>query len=223
MKKVKRALCCIRRAISKNAVRMNISLVLGAGLNFLYIAGNIASALLFQNIWSATLTAYHLVMITIRLFLLSAVRHSTNEEKIYRICHKVGVLLLISDLAAALIIIYTLNQGSYNSHSGIIFLGILSYSVYSLASSLLAIKRDTDSNMLLRFTVKTISLSTALMSIYNLQYSFFALVGADSRASSLVILFVGIGVFSTIFLMSLRLIKRTRRLLFKSQNSRKIG
>lgn len=201
---------------------MNLSLALGALLNLLYIVGNIASALLYQNLWSATLTAYHLVMITIRLFLLSAVRHSSDEQKIYRICHRVGVLLLISDLAAAFIIIYTLWSGAYNSYSGIIFLGILTYSVYSLASSLLAIKRHASNNKFLHLTAKTISLSTALMSIYNLQHSFFALIGANSAASKLVTLLVGVGVFSTILIMSLKLIKRTRLLLYKSQNSSKI-
>ena len=211
----------IEKIVASKTVRMNISLTLGALFNFVYIAGNSASALLYRNPWSATLTAYHLVMITTRLYLLSAARHS-EEKKIYRICHRVGVLLLLSDLAAAFMIIYTLQRGTHSSYSGIIFLGVLSYSVYSLTSSLLAIRRHRGENKYLHLTARTISLSTALMSIFNLQHSFFALIGADSRASSILMLLVGVGAFSTILVMSIRLIRLTRRLLFTSQNSSKI-
>ena len=212
----------ILRIFSSRMVRMNISLTFGALLNLLYIFGNLASALLYRNLWSATLTAYHLVMITIRLYLLSAARYSFDEAKIRRICRRVGVLLLLSDLAAAFIIIYTLQRGTQNSYSGIIFLGVLCFSVYSLTSSVFAIKRHRGENRYLHLTVRTISLSTALMSIYNLQHSFFALIGSDSRASFLVILLVGVGAFSTIFIMSVRLIRLTRWLLSTSQNSSKI-
>ena len=212
----------IEKIVVSKTVRMNISLTLGALFNFVYIAGNIASALLYRNPWSATLTAYHLVMITTRLYLLSAARHSAEKGKIYRICHRVGVLLLLSDLAAAFMIIYTLQRGTHSSYSGIIFLGVLSFSVYSLTSSLLAIRRHRGENKYLHLTARTISLSTALMSIFNLQHSFFALIGADSRASSILVLLVGVGAFSTILVMSIRLIRLTRRLLFTSQNSSKI-
>jgi hypothetical protein len=212
----------IYKLFSSKALRMKLSLTFGALLNFIYIAGNIASALLYQNLWSATLPAYHLVMITIRLYLLSAARNSADKPKELRICHRVGVLLLLSDLAAAFIIIYTLQRGAHSSYSGVIFLGILCFSVYSLTSSIMAIRRHRGEKNYLHMTARTISLSTALMSIYNLLHSFFALAGADFQASSLVVLLAGVGVFSAILVLSLRLMCLTRQLISTSQNSSKI-
>lgn len=190
------------------AARLNFTLLCGALMNFAYIAGNIASALIYHSAWAATVSAYHLMLIIIRLYLLSARRLSSGGAGADQILLRVGVLLLFLDLACALIMVYTIGRGSFVSYSGFILFAFLIYAVYSLTSSVLAIKRYANDNRHLHFAARSISLSTSLMSVFNLQYSVLSFLGADSRLMGRTILVGGFAVFSVILFLSLRLIKK---------------
>ena len=206
-KRIKDAILLLK---ANRAVRLNISLLFGSALNFAYIAGNIASAFMYQSIWSATVTVYHLMLIIIRVYLLSSRDASVVDEKADRVCLRVGVLLLLLDLASAFMMIYTIRQQSFVRYSGLIFLGFLIYAAYSVTSSLLAMKKHSNDNRRLHFAAKCITLSTSLMSVFNLQYSIFSILGADARLTGRIILLGGILIFSVILSLSVRLIKSSR-------------
>ncbi len=198
------------------AARLNFTLLGGVLINLAYIAGNIASALIYHSAWAATVSAYHLMLIIIRLYLLSARRPSSGGD-IELILLRVGILLLFLDLACALIMAYTIGRGSFVSYSGFILFAFLLYAVYSLTSSALAIKRHANDNDHLHFAARSISLSTSLMSVFNLQYSVLSLFGADSRLMVRAILSGGIAVFFVILFLSLRLIKKQALVLKSSK------
>lgn len=197
--------------LSSRAARLNLSLLAGSLLNCTYIAGNIASAVLYRSVWSATVTVYHLMLIIIRVYLLSARGVSERDEKNHRVCLRVGVLLLFLDLASAFMMIYTIRRGSFVRYSGVILIGFVAFAVYSLTSSIFAMKRHSDDNGKLHFAARSISLSTSLMSVFNLQYSVLSLLGADSVLMGRTIMLGGLVVFSVILTLSVRLIRRSRK------------
>ena len=204
--KLRHRICLLWQSSS---ARLNITLLGGSIINFAYIAGNIASAFIYHSLWAATLTAYHLMLIVIRIYLLSARRRmSTISES--RILLRVGILLLFLDLVCALIMIFTISSGSFVSYSGIILLAFLIYAIYSLSSSVFAVKRHSEGNRHLHLAARSISLSTSLMAVFNLQYSVLSLLGADSRLIGRAILVGAVAVFSVILFLSVRLIRRAR-------------
>lgn len=193
--------------LSSRAARLNLTLLGGALINLIYVLGNIASAFIYQSAWSATVSAYHVMLIIIRVYLLSA-RHSPSDKAEKRVLFRVGVLLFLLDIACAIIMIYTVIQGRFVSYSGLFLFAFLSYTVYSLTSSILAIKRHGSFGNRLHYAARSISLSTSLMSVFNLQYSVFSLLGADSRMIGRAILSVGVAVFLVILFLSVRLIRK---------------
>ena len=197
-----------RSFFSNPTARVIILLLGGALMNFLYIATNAASAILYRSIWSATLTVYHLMLIIIRLYLLWVGQSRSDEAKGRHICLRVGVLLLLLDIASAMIMLYSIRRGSFTSYSGIILLGCLIFPVYSVARSVSDLRKHRNGENHLYFTARNITLSTSLMSVFNLQYSVFALLGADSDLTGRAILVCGLSVFSIILVLSLRLMKR---------------
>lgn len=190
--------------------RLNFTLICGAIVNLAYIAGNVASAVMYRSLLSATLTVYHLTLIIIRLYIFYAARSSISPSGIGRVILRVGVLLLFLDLASAFIILYTVSLGVFVKYSGVIFLGFLIYSAFSVTTSLLAMRKHESENNYLHYAAGNITLSTALMSVFNLQYSLLSYLGADSTFSTRASFTVGIGVFSMILTLALRLIRKSR-------------
>lgn len=208
MKLKDKLLSCFNLFIENPTARIIIVLLGGSFMNFLYIATNAASAILYHSIWSATLTFYHLMLIIIRLYLLTVGRTRADEANGRRICLRVGILLLLLDLASASMMLYSIRRGSYASYSGVILLGFLAFTVYSVTRSFMDLRRHRDGENHLYFTARSISLSTSLMSVFNLQYSVFALLGANSVMTGRAILLCGLSVFSIILFLSFSLMRR---------------
>lgn len=196
--------------LSNRSARLDLSLLLGTLLNLAYISGNAASALIYRSVWSATVTAYHLMLIIIRVYILSSGKASRDGGGGKRALLRVGVLLFFLDLASGFMMVYTIRRESFIRYSGIILLGFLIYTLYSVISSTFAMKKHSDDNRDLHFAAKCITLSTSLMSVFNLQYSVFSFLGTNLRLTGRIILLGGIIVFSIILSLSVRLIKRSR-------------
>lgn len=179
----------------------------GAMMNLMYIASNAASAILYHSLWATTLTAYHLVLMVIRLYLLFQSRINSGDRATHRICLRVGILLLALDVASAVMMFYSVSRQSFASYSGFILLGFLCFTVYSVARSVIDIKKHREGENRLYFAARNISLSTSLMSVFNLQYSVFSLLGAEFLLTGRVVTLSGVVVFSVILILSLRLIK----------------
>ncbi len=206
--------CIIKMLFLNHTARLNIYLLFGTLINLIYIFANIFSAFAYQSVWSATLTAYHLTLIIIRIYILSQSKNS-NSEKISSLCFRVGLLLLFLDLASAILMIYSLRRGLYSSYSGVLLLGFLSFSVYSVTKSFIYMKKHENENKYLHFVARNISLSTSLMSVFNLQYSLLSFLGANSYVTTRAIFLCGAIVFSVILTLSVRLIKRSRNTPFQ--------
>lgn len=200
----------VHLVLFNRAARLSFTLVCGVVINIAYILTNIFSAAAYRSIWSATVSIYHLILITIRIYLLSARGASKKGLNSDRLLFRVGVLLLFLDLVMASMMVYTVRQASFASYSGVVLFAFLFYALYSLIISLKTVKNRVNDNNHLQFAAKNISLSTALMSVFNLQYSLFSFLGADDILIGRVVLVGGVSVFSVILFLSVRLIKKAK-------------
>lgn len=204
---VKRITDRLRTLPISHTLRLNISLALGLSLNLIYIVGNLASAFIYKSVWSATVVLYHLTLIVIRLYLLSTRGSATRRGGIGSVCLRVGLLLLLLDLTSAFMMLYTVRRGSFVRYSGIILLGFVVYALYACISSVAVMKRREGESEGLLAVAKSISLSTALMSIFNLQYSLLLLIGANMRLVARIVMLVGVAVFFVMLSLSVGLIR----------------
>jgi hypothetical protein len=67
--------------------------------------------------------------------------------------------------------------------------------------------RREESRAGVQFVAKNITLSTSMMSVFNLQYSLLSLVGASLKIIGRLIFLGGVVVFFVILVMSVRLIR----------------
>ena len=186
--------------------RLSLSLFFGMIINFFYIASNLSSAFLYRNIWSATLTVYHSLFLLIRFYLISAKRRCKTEVKMKNVCLRTGICLLFLDLAATVMMAYTIRSGRVTRYSGVVLLCFVIYTIYSLTVSIVGMKRHSDDNQPLHFAARNMTLAAALMSVFNLQYSLLATLGANSYIIDRIIALCGFGVFFVIILLAIRLV-----------------
>ena len=196
--------------ISSPAIRLELSLLFGLFMNIVYIVENFASAIIYRSIWSATVTVYHSLFVAIRAYILRWRGLSEEQEatpsEIHRICLRVGVILLLLDFAASIMMLYTVLQDRHTEYSGIVLIGFSLYTVYSLVSSVLGMFKWSNDNKPLHFAARNMTLAAALMSVFNLQYSLFISLGADSAMIGRANAVGGFLIFIIIILLALHLI-----------------
>ncbi len=194
---------------TNDAFRLSLSLFGGMILNFLYIAGNLASAFLYRNVWSATLTVYHSIFLLLRFYLISAKRRCKTDMEIRRVCLRTGIFLLFLDLAATVMMIYTIRQGSPVKYSGLVLFGFVIYTVYSLSASIRGVKKHSNDNQTLHFAARSMTLAAALLSVFNLQYSVLITLGASFYVIDRIVAISGFAVFFIIILLAVRLVVKS--------------
>ncbi len=191
----------------KNPVfRLSISLFFGMIVNFIYIAGNLSSAFINGNVWSGGITVYHSLFLALRFSLLSAKHRCKTQRQISRVCFRTGIYLLFLDALVGAIMIYTIRSGRVVRYSGTVLLGFVIYTVYSLSSSIVGMKRHLNDNQPLYFATRNMTLAAALMSVFNLQYSVLVTLGASSYIIDRIIAFSGFSIFFVIILLAIRLV-----------------
>ena len=192
--------------ITNPLLRLRLSLFLGIIINFFYIAGNLSSAIIDRNIWSACLTFYHGLFLLIRFALILSERGCDTEQRIKNVCFSVGIVLLFLDLAAGGVMIYSVQGKKVVTYSGMTLLGFLIYTAYSLTVSVIGMKKYANDNQPLHFVAKNMTLTSALMSVFNLQYSILVTIGASYRIINKTIALLGFTIFFLIVLLAVRLV-----------------
>lgn len=196
--------------ISSPAIRLDLSLLFGLFMNIVYIVENFILAIIYHSIWSATVTVYHSLFVAIRAYLLRwrglSEAHEARPSEIHRICLRVGVILLLLDFAASVMMLYTVLLDRHTEYSGIALMGFSLYTVYSLASSAFGMFKWSNDNKPLHFAARNTTLAAALMSVFNLQYSLFASLGADSVLIGRANAACGFLIFIIIIILALHLI-----------------
>ena len=198
--------------IKSRFARLRFSLFFGAAINLFYLLTNLVGAILYKSVWSATVTGYHLLFVVIRSYLLFSKRFGKDRRLCGIVLMRVGSFLLLIDLLTLILMIFSLIFGNSTSYSGNILLCILLFTLYSLFVSLLGMKRGINDNNPLHFAAKNLSLSSALMSVFNLQFSIFSFMGIDAEVTIRLITLGGVLSFLIIAYLSCRLIVKGRRL-----------
>lgn len=164
--------------------RAELALYQGFFMNLLYILLKLASGLYFRSVWFISLAIYYLFLALMRLVLLRHVRKSPvgenmeTELRCYRLC---GVMLLIMNLALALVVVLVVYRNEGYEYPGVLIyaMAFYSFSAVVMASVNLVKFRKHGSPVL--SAAKAVSLVAAMVSMLALETAMISRFGNDEN------------------------------------------
>lgn len=165
----------------------------GLALSFIINLGfamlKLAYAVLYSSFWEGGLAIYNMLLCVVRLYLLASFpkgqkRFSDREEwRRYRVT---GWFLFFLDAALAVISTMIVLRGHGYLYPGTLVYAMACYAFYSLALAIInAIKYRRFSSPVLS-AAKAVNLTTALVSIFNLETAMLTQFGEDDRQFRLI-------------------------------------
>lgn len=199
------------RYMTDRVFRTNVSLSVSFVINMLYVGINLLSWHILHSWWFVVLAAYYSVMAVMRFLLVRYVRLNKigtsilSEWKRSRICACILLLINLSLSGAVLMILYQ-NRGY--DYPGIMIYVMALYTFYATILAIVNIVKYRKLGSPVMSTAKIVSLSSALVSMLNLETAMFAQFGADMSPENqqIFIILTGAGVSITVVTLSAVLI-----------------
>ena len=208
--------------------RVRVSLTGSLAGNGLYVAINALSIALYHSYWFAVLTVYYGIMVLMRILLMDYARQHKlgtdmgGEWKRSRACAAIMLTVNLALSGAVLMILY---QNKGKDYGNILIFAIAAYTFYSTIHAITSIIKYRKYRSPVMTTAKIVSLTSALVSMLNLETAMFAAFGQDMPPEDqrLMIILTGAGVSITIVTLSLYLIIRANKALKEARNNKELS
>lgn len=203
------------------------SLYSSLAINILYALLQLWSGWYHRAAWFYALAGYYVLLALVRFFLLRDTRHlefgrdMVAEYRRYRFC---GVILLLVNLALAVITTYMVWENRGFSHHEIVTIAMAAYTFYSVTMAVVNVLKYRRHESPILLAGKSISLTAALVSILSLETSMIAAFGADNGPlfRRIMVGCTGAGVCLLILAMAVYMIRRGSREIQRLTKGKKI-
>lgn len=204
------------RYLTDRQFRGKISLNLSLSVNLLYVALQGLQWYIFRSWWFVVLAGYYAILSIMRFLLLRYVQRNEigssirSEWKRSRTCACILLLVNLSLSGAVLMILFQNRGYAYN---GILIYVIAMYTFYSTIHAAVDIVKYRRLGSPVMSTARIVSLSSALVSMLNLETAMFTQFGADMSEESkrIFIILTGAGVSIIVVTLSVLLIVRATK------------
>ena len=209
------------RYMTDRVFRTKISLYLSLAASLLYVGTNVWSWYLGRSWWFVVLAVYYSIMAVMRFLLVRYARLNTlgssvlKEWKWSRICACILLLVNLTLSGAVLMILYQ-NRGY--DYPGVLIYVMALYTFYSTTHAIVDIIKYRKLGSPILSTAKIVSLSSALVSMLNLETAMFAQFGAEMtlRDQRIMIAATGAGISIVVVTLSVLLIIRATKEIRKA-------
>ena len=205
----------VRRLIADGGYRAAVMMRLSLAANVIYGVFEAQLARTLHNPWFAALAFYYLVLALMRL---SLVRLQEREESLDRASIRntliqMGVSLLVLSIAVAGISYLVNVRGDHKSYPGVTIYAAALFSFICLGAAVVnAIRARRNRESEIQWTVRVVSLASALVSLYQLQVSILANMGGDPLFAARLNIVTGAVVFLAVVAEAVFLIRMARRM-----------
>ncbi len=200
--------------------RAKVSLCAGLAVNGFYAVFKCATGAIYRSAWLWAIGIYYVILGLIRFTLLKNVsitdrQEPSRERKIHeyksaRIC---GIMMLALNAAMSGMTIQMVLQNRFYEYKGYIIYISAAYAFYCLIAAIVNVVKFAKINNPLLSAAKTISLASALMSIFALQTAMFSSFGGGEEFQRLMNSIVGGAVcFSVICMAAFMVIRANYKL-----------
>lgn len=204
------------RYMTDRQFRARVSLYLSLGINVLYILLQGIQWYLRRSWWFVVLAVYYSILSLMRFLLVRYVQRNAigssplAEWKRSRTCACILLLVNLSLSGAVLMILY---QDRGFSYDGILIYAIALYTFYSLIHTAVDLVRYRRLGSPVMSTARVVSLSSALVSLLNLETAMFDQfgVGMAPEHQRIFIILTGAGISVIVVTMSVMLILRANK------------
>lgn len=210
--------------LKNKTVRFYVFAFFGLLINACYIIFNLLSGIIYGNAWFITVAAYYTLTVSVRYLILGNLRdadgdseYSIENVKSIKTC---GTLMLILGAPITGMIIYTVISSRIYNYSAFVFVLLFIYSVYGLLRAALGIflskKKATVSKV-----ANYIRMSSALLSLFNLQTSVFSAIGIGDITVRILNFITGAAVSISVLVFAVKIIKESDMKLHELIEKRK--
>lgn len=170
------------RYLTDRYFKARSGLILSFFINLCYGGFKLVYAALYTSFWDGALAFYYILLCTVRLYLIR--RLPTDEEgrdmaRELRYCRATGIFLFGLDLALSVIATQIVRDGYGSDYPGMLIYVAAMYAFYSLAIAIANTVRYRRLHSPVLSAVKAVNLTTALVSIFNLETAMIAQFGAE--------------------------------------------
>lgn len=177
------------RYLTDRYFKVHLSLLLSFFVNLCYAGFKLVCAVLYTSFWDGALAVYNILLCAVRVYLIRHVpkddseQHPDRELRYYR---ATGFFLIALDTALSGIATQIVRDGQGSDYPGMLIYVAATYAFYSLTLAIVNTVKFHRFNSPVLSAAKAVNLTTALVSIFNLETAMIAQFGADQTYFRLV-------------------------------------
>lgn len=162
----------VNRYTADHYFRVFVGLCLSLTINLAFAGLKLGMAIQQSSVWLGAIAGYYTQLCVIRIFLTKQLldagkeREKGQEWKAYRIT---AFLLLLTNLALGVIVTQIVREGRSYNYPGYVIYAAAAYTFYLMGNSIYNFIRYNKFDSPLLSAVKTVNLTTALVSVFTLQ------------------------------------------------------
>ena len=177
------------RYLTDRYFKVRSGLVLSFFINLCYGGFKLVYAAWYASFWDGALAAYYILLCAVRLYLIRRVpvgAESRDMARELRYCRATGIFLFRLDLALSVIATQIVRDGCGSDYPGMLIYVAAMHAFYSLTIAIVNTVRYRKLHSPVLSAAKAVNLTTALVSIFNLETAMIAQFGADQAYFRLV-------------------------------------
>lgn len=178
----------VNRYASDHYFRVFAGLCLSLAVNLAFAGMKLYAAVFQSSLWMGAIAGYYIQLCLIRMFLTKQLLHAEKEKSLKReweAYRTTAFLLFLTNLALSVIVTQIVREGKSYYYPGFVIYATAVYSFYSMGSSIYNFIRYNKWNSPLLSAVKTVSLTTALVSVFNLQTAMISSFGGEEEHTAM--------------------------------------
>ena len=170
------------RYLTDRYFKVRSSLLLSFVVNVCYAGFKLVCAILYTSFWDGALAVYNILLCAVRIYLIRRVPADQQEPDVdreLRYYRTTGFFLIALDIALSGIAAQIVQDGQGSDYPGMLIYVAALYAFYSLTLAIVNTVKFRRFNSPVLSAAKVVNLTTALVSIFNLETAMIAQFGAD--------------------------------------------
>ena len=170
------------RLLTDRELKNNIKLFSGTFLNNVYGIFKVITGVIYRSVWFGATGVYYLVLGMMKLSLIKHIISKSDEKKQLTQYRNTGILMFLLNSAMVGMIILMIRDGESAVYPGFVIYAQAGYTFYILTVAIIDIIKYRKDHTPLIAASKSISLVSAIMSMFILQVAMINQFGIDSDA-----------------------------------------
>lgn len=170
------------RYLTDRYFKVRSGLVLSFFVDLCYAGFKLGCAVRYASFWDGALALYYILLCALRMYLIGRVPTGAQAQDLareLRSCRVTGLFLFGLDLALSAVATQIVRDGYGSDHPGMLIYVAAVYAFYSLMLAIINTVKYRKLHSPVLSAAKAVSLTTALVSIFNLETAMIAQFGAE--------------------------------------------